>query len=192
MVTLDYVLNRYNTSLEWITKHGNAVIGNGPYYLEEFNPAGGVVTLSAFRDGTYPIEVGSYSKFVNPPGLDIRKINVPKFIQIGKPFDFSIEMGVKNSSGELNPFIGSVNYIVTDRNDNLVIADKLTLNASKDVDNSFDSVNSSLTQTSLVNIHLNSTQTSELVPGPSKLKLIITTFDSPKPTISENTLIARP
>ena len=192
MVTLDYVLDRYNASLQWITKQNNAVIGNGPYYLEEFNPSGGVVTLNAFRDATYPFKTGEYSKFESPPELEIQKINVSKFIKIGKPFDFTIEMAVKNSSNQLNPFSGKVNYFVTDRNNKLVIADKVAINGTRDAITLLNNTADNLKQGRIINIHLNSTQTSELIPGPSKLKLIITTLDSPKPAINENTLIARP
>ena len=191
MVTLEYVLDRYNASIQWITKQNNAVIGNGPYYLEEFNPSGGVVTLNAFRDDSYPFKAGQYSKFENPSELEIQKINVPKFIKIGEPFDFSIEMSVTNSTNELNPFRGNIDFFVTDRNNKLVISDKITINGSRDVSLSRD-IGKNHSQDALIRTHLNSTQTSELIPGPSKLKLIITTFDSPKPTIHESTIIARP
>jgi len=41
-------------------------------------------------------------------------------------------------------------------------------------------------------ISLNASQTQELIPGPAKIKLIITSAESPKPLIQEKTLIARP
>ena len=192
MVTLDYVLNRYNSSIEWITKQNNAVIGNGPYYLEEFNPSGGIVTLNAFRDSTYPFETGHFSKYESPPELEIQNIDVPKFIKIGQPFDISIEMSIKNSSNGSNPFNGIIDYFITDRNNKLVINDELIVNGSRNVVGSLKDTSDDQSQGQPIRIQLNSTQTSELVPGPSKLKLIITTLDSPKPTINENTLIARP
>jgi peptide/nickel transport system substrate-binding protein len=196
MVTLDYVLNRYNASIEWITKQENAVIGNGPYYLEEFNPSGGVVTLNTFRESTYPFKTGHFSKFESPPELIVQKTNVPKFIKIGQPFDFSIEMSVKNSTNESNLFSGVIDYFVTDRNNKLVINDKLIIiNGSKNVRsmlNETSTNHNTNSQIHPINIQLNSTQTSELLPGPSKLKLIITTLDSPKPIVYESTLIARP
>ncbi len=34
LVTLDYVLKRYDSSIQWINLHQNAAIGNGPYYLD--------------------------------------------------------------------------------------------------------------------------------------------------------------
>lgn len=192
IVPLDYVLDRYNASIQWINKHHHAVIGNGPYYLDEFNPSGGVVTLKAFRDDTYPIKTGQYSKFTSPPELRVQKIDVPKFIRIGQQFDVALELSIKNSSSESNPFSGSIDYFVTDRNNKLVITDDVKVNNVKNHSSSSNNSDVGHNATTTIDIHLNSTQTSELIPGPSKLKLIITTQDSPKPKIHESTLIARP
>ena len=192
IVPLDYVLDRYNASIQWINKHHHAVIGNGPYYLDEFNPSGGVVTLKAFRDDTYPIKTGQYSKFTSPPELRVQKIDVPKFIRIGQQFDVALELSIKNSSSDSNPFSGSIDYFVTDRNNKLVIADDVKVNNVKNHSSSSNNSEVGHNATTTIDIHLNSTQTSELIPGPSKLKLIITTQDSPKPKIHESTLIARP
>ena len=192
IVPLDYVLDRYNASIQWINKHHHAVIGNGPYYLDEFNPSGGVVTLKAFRDDTYPIKTGQYSKFTSPPELRVQKIDVPKFIRIGQQFDVALELSIKNSSSDSNPFSGSIDYFVTDRNNKLVIADDVKVNNVKNHSSSSNNSEVGHNSTTTIDIHLNSTQTSELTPGPSKLKLIIATQDSPKPKIHESTLIARP
>ncbi|WP_148686943.1 ABC transporter substrate-binding protein [Candidatus Nitrosocosmicus hydrocola] len=192
LVSLDYVLDRYDASIQWIDEHHNAVIGSGPYFLDEFNPSGGVVTIKAFRDPTYPIKTGQFSYFESPPELIVQKIDVPKFIRIGQQFDFAIELSIKNSSNEYNPFRGMIDYFVTDRNNEQVITGELHVNDSKSHNSLLNNTVVKQNATNPINIHLNSTQTSELIPGPSKLKLIITTLDSPKPTIHESTLIARP
>jgi peptide/nickel transport system substrate-binding protein len=192
LISIDYAINRYNASINWINDHSNAVIGNGPYYLTEFNPTGGVVTLNAFRDSTYPFETGHFSKFESPSELQIRKVDIPKFIKIGQPFDFSIEMNIKNSSNESNPFSGIIDFFMTDRNNKLIIQDELTVNGTDNTTSVSNITNNTKIQDKSIGIHLNSTQTSELLPGPSKLKLIITAMDSPKPFIQEHTLIARP
>ena len=192
IVSLDYAIERYNASINWINDHGNAVIGNGPYYLAEFNPSGGVVTLNAFRDNSYPIKTGEYSEFENPPQLSIEKINVPKFIRIGQPFEFSIELNVRNASQQTSQFNGIINYFITDRNNKLVIQDELIVNDNNNNTSLSNNKTIANSQDEPIKIRLNSSQVSELIPGPYKLKLIITTMDSPKPLIQENTLIARP
>lgn len=189
LVTVDYAIKRYDAAISWINEHNNAIIGNGPYYLKEFNPTGGVVTLNAFRDGSYPFKVGKFSTFDNPPELSVEKVKISKFIRIGQPFEFSIDLKSRNSSGHFKPFEGFITYFLTDRNGKNTIQDKIDVNESKNV-NSENRIKSM--PDNPVNILLNSSQTSELIPGPSKLKLIITSIDSPKPIILEETLIARP
>ena len=53
-------------------------------------------------------------------------------------------------------------------------------------------VQTKLDESGIVAVSLNASQTQELIPGPAKMKLIITTTESPKPLIQEMTLIARP
>jgi peptide/nickel transport system substrate-binding protein len=192
IVSLDYAIERYNASINWIDDRSNAIIGNGPYYLSEFNPSGGVVTLNSFRDNTYPIKTGEYSKLENPPQLSIEKINVPKFIRIGQPFEFIIDLNVRNASQQTSQFNGIINYFITDRNNRLVIQDEVIVNDNNNNTSLSNNKTIANSQDEPIKISLNSSQTSELIPGPYKLKLIITTMDSPKPLIQENTLIARP
>jgi peptide/nickel transport system substrate-binding protein len=101
-------------------------------------------------------------------------------------------MNIKNSSNESNPFSGIIDFFMTDRNNKLIIQDELTVNGTDNTTSVSNITNNTKIQDKSIGIHLNSTQTSELLPGPSKLKLIITAMDSPKPFIQEHTLIARP
>ncbi len=192
MISVDYAIDRYNASIKWINDHRNAIIGNGPYYLTEFNPSGGIVTLNAFRDNTYPIKTGEYSRFEYPPQLSIEKLNVPKFIRIGQPFEFSLDLNVRNESKQTDPFSGVISYFITDRNNRLVVQDELTVSGKNNLTGLPNSMNITNSPDMPINIRLNSSQISELIPGPSKLKLIITSTESPKPIIQESTLIARP
>jgi peptide/nickel transport system substrate-binding protein len=193
LVSLEYVLERYNSSIDWITTHHNAVIGNGPYYLETFNPTGGVITLKAFRDITYPFKTGIYSEYENPPEIQIVSLNIPKFLKIGEPFDFDVQVDVKNQFNGTNSLKESIDYFVSDRNNKIVIEGSSLINSS--FINQSDSRGLPLTQMDepgTAAISLNASQTQELIPGPAKIKLIITSAESPKPLIQEKTLIARP
>jgi peptide/nickel transport system substrate-binding protein len=58
--------NRYDASIKWITQHNNAIIGNGPFYLDSYNPSGGLITIKAFRDSSYPSSVGYWNKYEHP------------------------------------------------------------------------------------------------------------------------------
>ena len=190
LVNLEYALERYRSSIDWINTHHNAVIGNGPYYLQTFNPTGGVVILNAFRDNTYPFKTGAYSDFKNPPELRIDTINVPRFLKIGDPYDFDLRVNVNNQSNGSNSFSGIVDYFVSDRNNKMVIEGSYIVKNNSNQSNS--KVQPNLYESGIVAVSLNASQTQELIPGPAKMKLIITSTESPKPLIQEMTLIARP
>ena len=55
IVTVGNATKRYDASINWITNHKNAVIGNGPFYLDSYNPAGGIIIIKAFRDPIIPV-----------------------------------------------------------------------------------------------------------------------------------------
>lgn len=191
LVSLEYALERYQSSIDWINIHHNAVIGNGPYYLQTFNPTGGVVILNAFRDNTYPFKTGVYSDFKNPPELHIDAINVPRFLKIGDPYDFDLRINVNNQSIGSKSFSGIIDYFISDRNNKLVVEGSYIMNNNSD-NQSNSKVQSKLDESGIIAVSLNASQTQDLVPGPAKMKLIITSTESPKPLIQEMTLIARP
>jgi peptide/nickel transport system substrate-binding protein len=159
--------------------------------LQTFNPTGGVVILNAFRDNTYPFKTGAYSDFKNPPELHIDTINVPKFLKIGDPYDFNLRVNAKNQSNGSNSFSGIIDYFISDRNNKIVIEGSYIVNNTSN-NQSESKVQSKLDESRIVAVSLNASQTQELIPGPAKMKLIITTKESPKPLIQELTLIARP
>ncbi len=121
LVPLDYVLKRYDASIQWINLHHNAAIGNGPYYLDSFNPAGGILILKKFYDNTYPYKKGYFSNFKNSPKIPIDKIEVPKFIKIGTPFKFNVDIKFENSINKTRQFKAIINYLLFDRNGNVIL-----------------------------------------------------------------------
>jgi peptide/nickel transport system substrate-binding protein len=57
---------RYDASIKCITQHNNAIIGNGPFYLDKYNLSGGVMTIKAFRDSSCPFSIGYWNKYEYP------------------------------------------------------------------------------------------------------------------------------
>jgi peptide/nickel transport system substrate-binding protein len=196
LVSLDYVLKRYDASIQWINLHHNAAIGNGPYYLDSFNPAGGILILKKFYDNTYPYKKGYFSNFKNPPQIPIDKIEVPKFIKIGSPFKFNVDIKFENSINKTRQFITIINYLLFDRNGNMILhgtanssnipieypANMTSINLQK---NANDNINQ-------IPIQIKADKTKLLSLGPAKLELFITSDESLKPIIYEYTLIAMP
>ena len=192
LVTVDYAIKRYDSSIQWINLHQNAVIGNGPYYLDTFNPSGGIVILKKFNDATYPYEAGYFSSFEDPQNIKINKISIPKFIKIGSPFNFDITVNLENDTKQFN---GMINYFISDRNDNVIIKNSFdSKNRTNDPivkEDNTDLQNTVNKSTEKITLSIEPDKTKQLSPGPAKLKLFITSENSLRPIISENVLIAR-
>jgi peptide/nickel transport system substrate-binding protein len=191
-ITLDYAINRYDSSIKWINQHQHAIIGNGPFYLDSYNPTGGIIVLKKYVDESYPFKKGSFSIFENPKSIQINKINVPKFLKIDTIFKFDIEF--KQGNNNTNQFEGVINYFISDRNNEIVVNG--TIEKSRDdygksitaLDSKNNQIENAL-QKVVVDIPPN--QTSILHPGPAKLKIFISSEDSLRPLIYEQTLIVR-
>jgi peptide/nickel transport system substrate-binding protein len=199
LISLDYALKRYDASIQWINLHQNAAIGNGPYYLDSFNPTGGVISLKKFIDPTYPYKEGSFSLFENPPKTNIDKIDVPKFIKIGSPLNLDIDLAVGNSSlYTKNPAADIINYIILDRNNNVAVHGNVNSSNNSGVTvssidkNNADSNNHLTTKIDRIPLEIGANKTKLLPAGPAKLKMFVTSTDSLRPSIYEYTLIARP
>lgn len=78
---------RYNSSMSWIDKHGNAMISNGPFYLDSYLPEASKISLKSFNDATYPLGMGYWKKFEQIQLPKIEKINIPTVVQIGQELD---------------------------------------------------------------------------------------------------------
>ena len=74
----------------------------------------------------------------------------------------------------------------------MVEGSSLINNSLTNQSNNKGQLQTQLDESGTVAISLNASQTQELIPGPAKIKLIITSAESPKPLIQEKTLIARP
>jgi peptide/nickel transport system substrate-binding protein len=193
LVSLDYVMKRYESSIQWIDAHHNAVIGNGPYYLDSFNPSGGVITLKKFNDATYPYKKGYFSSFENAQQIKINKINIPKFIRIGEPFKFDIEIVHKDDVGKTKKFNETVNYFVSDRSNNVVIHDQVNGSNYSRLNDIRSSMQNNASDTSnQMSLQIDSYKTKQLAIGPAKLKLFVTSETSQRPIIYEYVLIAIP
>jgi len=55
-ITADQAKTAYQACMDWIDEHKHAVISNGPFYLDIYDPANMYAVLKAFRDPTYPFE----------------------------------------------------------------------------------------------------------------------------------------
>jgi len=82
-VDSNYALERYGASINWIDTKGHAIISNGPFYLESYNPDARTITIKAFRDPSYPYEIGHWRDFEIAKVAMIKNVSVPLSIGVG-------------------------------------------------------------------------------------------------------------
>src|SRR6188472_887920 len=171
-VSVDQARKRYDASINWITQHNNAIIGNGPFYLDNYNSAGGVITIKAFRDNSYPFGVGYWNKYEHPKLASIENVNdLPRFVRIGKPTNMMIKVNVDGKPSNNS----TINYYLSNSDGNVVIA-----GLAKPVTNAVGSFS----------INLDGKDTAKLSPGPNTLKIFANSFEAYKPDIITKLIIA--
>ncbi len=81
---------RYNSSISWINEHGNAMISNGPFYLDRYLPEARTISIKSFDDPTYPLVAGYWKGFEKVQLPRIEKVEMPTNIIIGKDLDVPV------------------------------------------------------------------------------------------------------
>ncbi|MGB7957065.1 MAG: hypothetical protein WCF23_24080, partial [Candidatus Nitrosopolaris sp.] len=173
IVTVGNATKRYDASINWITNHKNAVIGNGPFYLDSYNPAGGIITIKAFTDPTYPFPEGYWSSFESPNLATIQSVNAPQFISIGQPIvvvSLTVNVGGKPSNDAI------VNYFISNKDDRVVVQGVAKPATAVD-------------KLGAYNIVLRDNETSKLSVGPNTLKIFANSREAFKPDIYSTVLI---
>jgi len=173
IVTVGNATKRYDASINWITNHKNAVIGNGPFYLDSYNPAGGIITIKAFRDSSYPFPEGYWSSFENPKLATLQSVKAPQFISIGQPtvvVSLTVNVGGKPSNDAI------VSYFISNKDDRVVVQGVAT-------------ASSAVNKLGTYGIILRDNQTSKLSVGPNTLKIFANSREAFRPDIYSTVLI---
>lgn len=169
-VSNNEAIERYDASIKWIAKHHNAVISNGPFYLDNYNVAGRIITIKAFRDSTYPFDQNSWSNFTNPKLTKIESIVIPKYVKINS--DLKIVVTTNNINSEFNDV--TVKYFLFDLNDKVVQSGTGNINH----------------ETFNYEIIMDKQVTKKFKPGPYTLKIFAFNNVALRPDISTNVFIA--
>ena len=104
-----YVQDRYGASASWIEENDHAVISNGPFYLDSYNPEARSINVAAFNDESYPFEAGRWSEFEEVSFPTIEYAEVAGIVQKGQALEIkvgtqgadSVVYFLKSSSGEV-------------------------------------------------------------------------------------------
>lgn len=172
IVTVQDAIRRYDASIRWIENHGHAIISNGAFYLDNFNVAGGTITIDAFRDVSYPFEAGHWSNYETPMLADITSVDVPRIVTMGQPTPIKINVQV---GGEPSSNV-TVNYFISDKDGTVVARGEAQQQGSP----------------GQFNIDLAAEMTAELSQGPNTIKIFAVSNEALRPDISSSTILAAP
>lgn len=171
LVTPEDAIERYDASVNWIDSHGHAVIGNGPFYLDSYNPQGRVITLNAFRDESYPFEQGHWSLYERPKIASIDRIVAPRTVMAGQS-PISVNVTLSTETQPTNN--ASIFYFISDKDGRTVISGNSTGSDENGV----------------YTINIPANETAALSTGPSILKVFAVSDDAYRPDIQTSTLIS--
>jgi hypothetical protein len=101
--TIENARARYQAGIDWYDDKGIIWIGNGPFYLNDFDAEAQYAETIAFRDPTYPFKPGDFYRG-RPQTPEVIDVEVP-IITKGMPATIDITMGGPENLGAL--------YIIT-------------------------------------------------------------------------------
>ena len=172
VVSIEEAKKRYDASINWIAHHNNAIIGNGPFYIDSYNPSGGVVTLKAFHDPSYPFPLGYWAKYEHPKLASVQSTNdIPRFIRIGQPFNLPLQVSIDGKPSNN----ATVNYYLSNSSGNVIIS-----GMAKQTSGTIGRFT----------IGLADNDTQKLSPGPNGIEVFAASPDAYKPDIITKTIIA--
>lgn len=90
-VTSQGAESAYRASIVFIEKHGHAVISNGGFVIDSYDPKNNSMVLSAFRDPAYPFERGWFTKILSSSFARIDRIVVGDYVA-GKDLKVSVDV----------------------------------------------------------------------------------------------------
>ena len=172
MVSVDEALRRYDASIKWITEHNHAIIGNGPYEIKNYNPAGRVISLAAFRDSSYPFPKGYWSIYESPKLAKFEKVQYPKIVTRGLPLKISgnVTIGGNYISN------ATLTYFIFDKDNNQV-----TQGTGKWIDDNGNFL-----------IAINASSTKAMSIGPNNFQLFVKSNYALRPDIYSGIFISVP
>ncbi|MGI9010115.1 MAG: ABC transporter substrate-binding protein [Nitrososphaeraceae archaeon] len=176
IVSLKEAKNRYEASINWIEKHNHALISNGAFYLDRYNPSGRIIDIKLFNDSSYPFERDYWSNFENPKSIQVTSVDFPKFIKIGEEniFEFQILVDSVPITTTTSSSI-TAEFFLTGYNGNIISHGKALPIHNK---------------LGYFEIYLPKEETDKIPLGPVTLKLYASIDDSLRPFISTNTFLA--
>ncbi|NLK62359.1 MAG: ABC transporter substrate-binding protein [Fusobacteria bacterium] len=144
-VNVDEAIKNYNLAIKWLTEKKHAIIGYGPYYLDEIDSGSGFAKLKAFRNSGYPFEVGEFEKYFKEKLIKIDYVDYENVVSGDE--DLVIEINLSESIfpeiKRIPATIGDVNLYIMNSDKKYsgdkIVDGKSRIIINKDALNSVDS-----------------------------------------------------
>ena len=82
-VTADEAKGYYQKAIDFIDAYGHAYIATGPFFISKIDTGSNYIELSAFRDPTYPYEVGYWAEQLRGIRLAVDSVEAPVSAKAG-------------------------------------------------------------------------------------------------------------
>ena len=93
-VTVEEAKAGYEAAIKWIDEKGHAFIGNGPFYMEKYDPTTNFIELTAFRDPEYPFTPDYWPSVFATTTVRIDSVDVPAMFLRAKKEDILVKVQV--------------------------------------------------------------------------------------------------
>ena len=120
---IEYFENRFQKSIDWITKYDHAVISNGPFHLDRYSPESRTIVVKSFDYGDYPFSPGKWSEFEQAEFPKILSIEIDNVLP--KNSTTVIPVITKNSS--------EIHYFVSNSRGEIISHGKESVNENKSI-----------------------------------------------------------
>lgn len=77
LMSSEEAVERYERALNFIEEKGHAIIGNGPFVIDTYDPDTNYIEYSAFRCETYPYSGQYWKEFFNVERLEVEDVILP-------------------------------------------------------------------------------------------------------------------
>jgi len=168
LVSPNDAATRYDAVIKWVDEKKHAVISNGPFYLHSYNPLARTITIKAFRDDSYPFEIGKWKDFEKARVATVSNVNAPLYIIKDSEAVISGHVSVEGDPST----DAMLYYFLKNRNGNMVINGNVTPAAN----GSFQ-------------VSLSKNETRNLSVGPYELKLLAISNFALKPDIYTTSIV---
>ncbi|HUW41106.1 MAG TPA: ABC transporter substrate-binding protein [Rectinemataceae bacterium] len=84
-------VSAYDKAIAFIDKHGHAVISNGGFVIDQYDPQNNTMVLSAFRDPAYPFPKGWFTKKLSSSFMRVNSVSATPYMR-GNPVKINVSL----------------------------------------------------------------------------------------------------